>query len=171
MSLEQLSFLAQIISALVVMASLIFVGWQLKHAAAAIRVASSQAHSECYTDLAKCVIDSADFARIWRVGLADPKALRDDEWVRFVAYVNALFRLYESSRVQWLNGRLDDEHWRTVEQQVADFWPMPGLQAAWEARGHGFSKEFRLWFDNYMPEGGALPYARQLAPRFHPKQS
>ena len=164
MSLEQLSFVAQIMSALVVMASLIFVGFQLKHAASAIRVSSSQAHSECYTDLAKCVIDSADFARIWRTGLADPKALKDDEWVRFVAYVNALFRLYESSRVQWLNGRLDEEHWRTVEQQVADFWPMPGLQAAWKARGHGFSREFRDWFDNYMPKSDALPYAREQVP-------
>ena len=164
MSLEQLSFLAQIVSASVVVASLIFVGYQLKHAAAAIRVASSQAHSECYTDLAKSVIDSADFARVWRMGLADPKALQEDEWVRFVAYANALFRLYESSRVQWLNGRLDNEHWRTVERQVADFWPMPGLQAAWQARGHGFSDEFRNWFDNYMPEAEIPPYTRATDP-------
>jgi hypothetical protein len=160
MSLEQLSFVAQIVSALVVVGSLVFVGFQLKHAAAAIRVSSSQAHSECYTDLAKSVIDNADFARIWRVGLADPKALGDDEWVRFVAYANALFRLYESSRVQWLNGRLDSEHWRTVEHQVADFWQLPGLQAAWKARGHGFSSEFREWFDTHMPESGTQPYER-----------
>jgi hypothetical protein len=160
MSLEKLSFIAQIVSALVVVASMIFVGIQLKHAASAIRVSSSQAHSECYTDLAKSVIDNADFARIWRTGLADPKTLNDDEWVRFVAYANALFRLYESSRVQWLNGRLDDEHWRTVEQQVADFWQLPGLQAAWKARGHGFSGEFREWFDSYMPKSSTLPYIR-----------
>jgi hypothetical protein len=161
MSLEQLSFLAQIISALVVMASLIFVGFQLKHAAAAIRVTSAQAHLDCYTDLAKSVIDSADFARIWREGLADPKSLKEPEWVRFVAYANALFRLYENSRLQWINGRLDEEHWRTVEHQVADFWQMPGLQAAWKTRGHHFSKEFREWFELYMPKGESLPYDRE----------
>jgi hypothetical protein len=161
MSLEELSFVAQIVSALVVVASMIFVGFQLRHAAAAIRVASSQAHSECYTELAKSVIDNADFARIWRVGLADPKALSEDEWVRFVAYANALFRLYESSRVQWLNNRLDSEHWRTIEHQVADFWQLPGLQAAWKARGRGFSREFQDWFDCYMPESGAHPYVRE----------
>jgi hypothetical protein len=160
MSLEQMSFLAQIVSALVVVASLIFVGFQLNHAAAAIRVASSQAHLECYTDLAKSVIDDGDFARIWRVGLGEPKKLTEDEWVRFVAYANALFRLYEISRVQWTNGRLDEEHWRTVEQQVAEFWPMPGLQGAWKARGHGFSTEFREWFENYVPKTGTPPYVR-----------
>lgn len=160
MSLEQLSFLAQIISALVVVASLIFVGYQLKHAAAAIRVASAQAHLECYTDLAKSVIDSSEFARVWRVGLADPKALSEDDWVRFVAYANALFRLYEISRAQWQNKRLDEEHWRTVEQQVAEFWSMPGLQGAWKARGHGFSIEFREWFENYVPKAETHPYVR-----------
>jgi len=144
MSLEQLSSLAQIVSALLIVPSLIFVGFQLKVAAAAVRVAASQAHSERYTDLAKSVVDSADFARIWSDGLADPKHLKAHEWVRFVAYANALFRSYESSRVQWLNGRLDEEHWRTVEHQVADFWQMPGLQAAWEARGHGFSPIFAI---------------------------
>jgi len=160
MTLEQLALLAQIISAAVVVASLIFVGYQLKHAAAAIRVASSQAHLECYTELAKSVIDSDEFARIWRVGLAEPKSLKEDEWVRFVAYANALFRLYEISLVQWTNGRLDEEHWRTVERQVAEFWRMPGLQGAWKARGHGFSAPFREWFENYVPKVETPPYVR-----------
>jgi hypothetical protein len=160
MSLEELSFLSQIISAAVVVASLIFVGFQLKHAAAAIRVASAQSHLDCYTDLAKSVIDNADFSRIWRQGLADPESMTENEWVRFVAYANALFRLYENSRLQWTNDRLDEEHWRTVETQVADFWAMPGLQAAWKARGHGFSDEFRDWFDNYLPKSQVLPYQR-----------
>ena len=160
MSLEELSIIAQIGSSLVVVASLIFVGFQIKHAAVAIRASSSQGDSECYTDLAKSVIDNADFARIWQIGLADPKALKDDEWVRFVAYANSLFRLYESSRVQWLNGRLDSDQWWAVEHQVADFWQLPGLQAAWMARGHGFSSEFRRWFDNYRPESSTVPYVR-----------
>jgi len=160
MTLEQLALLAQIISAAVVVASLIFVGYQLKHAAAAIRVASSQAHLECYTELARSVIDSDEFARIWRVGLAEPKSLKEDEWVRFVAYANALFRLYEISLVQWTNGRLDEEHWRTVERQVAEFWRMPGLQGAWKARGHGFSAPFREWFENYVPKVETPPYVR-----------
>ena len=71
-----------------------------------------------YTDLVQSIIDNADFARLWSIGLTEPKNLTEDEWVRFVAYASALFRLYESSRVQWLNGRLDEEHWRTIERQA-----------------------------------------------------
>jgi hypothetical protein len=147
MSLEQLSFLAQIISAIAVIASLVFVGFQVNKATAAIRASSSQAHSGLYTDLVKSVIDDADFARIWTLGINDPKALKEEEWVRFVAYASALFRLYESSRVQWLNRRLDDEHWGTIERQAAHLRPLAGMQQAWKLRGHWYSPEFQRWFE------------------------
>ena len=160
MSLEQLSSLAQIISAAAVVASLIFVGFQLRHAAAAIRVSSSQAHSSLYTDLVQSIIDNADFAHVWSRGINDPKALQEDEWVRFVAYASALFRLYESSRVQWLNRRLDEEHWRTIERQAADLGQLPGMRSAWNLRGHWYSADFRHWFESLVPDKTASPYNR-----------
>ena len=160
MSLEQASFLAQIISAVAVIASLVFVGFQLNRATAAIRASSSQAHSSMYTDLVQSIIDNADFARAWSIGLTDPKSLSEVEWVRFVAYSSALFRLYESSRVQWLNGRLDEEHWHTIERQAADFGHLPGLQRAWNLRSHWYSAEFRAWFDGLTQTEQPSPYAR-----------
>ena len=138
MTLEQWALIAQIISAIAVIASLIFVGIQLKQAVNSIRSSSSQAHAGLYTDLVRSIIDNADFAKTWSIGLGDPKALKEEEWVQFVAYASALFRLYESSRVQWLNGRLDEEHWHTIERQAADFGHLPGLQVAWRLRGHWF---------------------------------
>lgn len=160
MALEQWSFLAQIASAIAVIASLIFVGVQLRQATSAIRATSSQAHSALYTDLVRSIIDNQDFARVWAIGLNRPSELTEPEWVRFVAYASALFRLYESSRVQWLNGRLDEEHWRTVERQATDFGHLPGLKIAWELRGQWFSPEFRSWFEGLAPAEAARPYAR-----------
>jgi len=160
MSLEQASFVAQIVSALAVIASLIFVGFQLKKASSAIRANSSQAHSGLYTDLVRSIIDNPEFARAWSIGINDPAALKEEEWVQFVAYASALFRLYESSRVQWLNGRLDEEHWHTVERQAMDFGHLPGLRRAWELRGHWFSPEFRNLFDGLDRGEHPRPYAR-----------
>lgn len=161
MTLEQWALIAQIISAVAVIASLVFVGFQLSQATAAIRATSSQAHSGLYTDLVRSIIDNADFARTWSIGLTDPKALEAHEWVRFVAYASALFRLYESSRVQWLNGRLDEEHWHTIERQAVDFGHLPGLQLAWKLRAHWYSPEFQAWFDGLAPAEEPQPYARR----------
>ena len=160
MTLEQASLVAQILSALAVIASLIFVGFQLRQATAAIRASSSVAHAALYTELVHSIIDNADFAEIWCRGLSDPKALTETEWVRFVAYASALFRQYESSRVQWRNGRLDDEHWHTIEKQAVSFGHLPGLKAAWRLRGHWYSRDFRAWFENLEPVETAEVYDR-----------
>src|SRR5688572_24134525 len=160
MTLEQASLVAQIVSAIAVIASLIFVGVQLKQTTAAIRGSSSEAHAALYTQLVHSIIDNADFARIWSVGLTDPKALREDEWVRFVAYSSALFRQYETSRVQWQKGRLDDEHWHTVEKQAINFRQMAGLKAAWKLRGHWYSPDFRDWFESLDASEAPSAYGR-----------
>lgn len=160
MTLEQLSLVAQIVSAVAVIASLIFVGVQLRQATAAIRASSSEAHAALYTELVHSIIDNADFARIWTIGLEDPKSLSDEEWVRFVAYASALFRQYETSRVQWLRGRLDDEHWRTIENQAISFGRLPGLEAAWKLRGHWYSPDFRAWFEGLRPYDAQGAYER-----------
>ena len=160
MTLEEWAFVAQIVSAIAVVASLVFVGFQLRHATAAIRATSSQAHSSLYTDLVQSIIDNADFARAWSIGVSNPNKLSEEDWVRFVAYASALFRLYESSRVQWLNGRLDEEHWHTIERQAADFGHLPGLERAWRLRGHWYSPEFRAWFEGLKTAGTPRPYAR-----------
>lgn len=163
MTLEQASLVAQIVSAVAVIASLIFVGVQLKQATATIRASSSEAHAGLYTQLVHSIIDNADFARIWSIGLSDPKALREDEWVRFVAYSSALFRQYETSRVQWQKGRLDHEHWHTVEKQAINFRHLPGLEAAWKVRGHWYSPDFREWFENLDASDARPAYGRDHA--------
>jgi hypothetical protein len=147
MSLEQASFLAQIISALAIIASLIFVGVQLRQATRAMRNSSSQAHSAIYSGVISTIIDNGEFASIWRRGLGDPASLNEDEWVRFVACASAQFRFFESSRVQWLAGQLNEEHWQNIEAQVNSFASQPGIQAWWELRCNWHSVPFRRWFE------------------------
>lgn len=160
MTLEQWSFVAQIISAIAVIASLIFVGFQLRRATDAIRAASSDAYSGAYTQFVQAIVENAEVADIWARGLREPRRLSEVEWIRFVAYVSAQFRLYESSRVQWLRGRLDDEHWQAIEHHALSFANQPGFIAAWELRGHWHSPEFRTWFESLAHADAPQPYAR-----------
>ena len=147
MSLEQASFLAQTISALAIIASLIFVGVQLRQATRAMRNSSSQPHSAIYSEIISTIIDNGEFASIWRRGLLDPTALSDDEWVRFTACTSAQFRFFESSRVQWLQGLLDEEHWQNIQAQVTSFASQPGIKAWWQLRRDWHSAPFRSWFE------------------------
>lgn len=165
MSLEQASFVAQIVSALAIIASLIFVGVQLRQATRAMRNSSSQAHSAIYSGVIAPIIDNAEFASIWRRGLSDPSGLNDDERVRFIACASAQFRFFESSRVQWLQGQLNEEHWQNIEAQVRSFVSQPGIQAWWKLRRHWHSEAFRAWFESLSPTDQKLLYGETSEPQ------
>lgn len=157
MSLEQAAFLAQIISAIAVVASLVFVGVQLRLATQAVRASTSQAHSATYHAIIAGIIQDGEFARIWREGLDDFESQSGDDRVRFVAYTSALFRFYESSRVQWLHGQLDAEHWHNIERQATSLGSQPGIRAWWALRRHWHCEEFQHWFECLTPaEAGSL---------------
>lgn len=70
MSLEQYSDLSQIIGAVAVVASLIFVGVQLRQNTKAVRAQTSQAHAVGYQQIIAGISNSGEFASIWRRGLA-----------------------------------------------------------------------------------------------------
>lgn len=156
MSLEQASFVAQIISAIAVFSSLVFVGLQVRQNTKAVRAASSQAHSAMYHALTDNIVNAQGFAETWRKALDNLDDLRDEELVRFFSFASASFRFFEASRVQWLRGLLDDEHWHTVEQHAMALAAKPGIQIFWELRRHWHCEAFQEWFDS-LPRSSPNP--------------
>lgn len=112
--------------------------------------------------------DDRGFATIWRKALADLDSLTEDELVRFFAFASAMFRFFEASRVQWLRGQLDDEHWHTIFEQAISLSVQPGMQAFWKVRRHWHCDDFQHWFET-LPASEARPIyhqgKRQKAPR------
>lgn len=158
MSLEHVFFLSQIVSAVAVVASLVFVGVQMRHAIEAVRGSASQAHSAIYYAINASIISNGELARIWRESLLDFDSQGPDAKVRFVALVSSIFRFYESSRAQWLRGQLDDEHWQMIERQAISFASQPGIKSWWKLRRQWHSAEFRTWFEALPAADGLTLY-------------
>ena len=152
MTLTDLSSLGSFISGIAVLASLIFVGFQLRQNTQAVRATASQAHASNLQQIVTPVVENGEVARLWRLGLLDIESLTDDEVVRFVAFTSGLFRFYESARLQWLHGQLDIEHWQNVALQAADFARQPGIKHFWKIRGHWHSAEFQKWYESLPKE-------------------
>ena len=161
MSLEQAAYLSQVIAAIAVIASLIFVGVQLRQNTMAVLAQTSQAHSIGYQQIIAGISDNGEFAHIWRVGLADYESLNPDERARFLAFTSTLFRFYESSQVQMLRGALDKEHWRTIEHQATDLVSQPGIQSWWAHRRHWHSARFQAWLEALPKQAPAAIYDQQ----------
>ncbi|HEY1547257.1 MAG TPA: hypothetical protein VGG28_05535 [Kofleriaceae bacterium] len=147
MSLADLAAIGSFVSGIAVLASLIFIGFQLRQNPRAVRAAASQAHAQNWQQITAPVVEGADFARIWRLGLEDVERLTDDERMRFYAFAGSNLRFFEGARLQWRHGQLDDEHWYNVEKTAIDFAASSGFRAYWALRRHWLSPEFQEWYD------------------------
>lgn len=78
-----------------VIGSLIFVGLQVRQNSAGVRQSAVQAHITAYQELFSNVIDSAETAKIVRLGLQDADALNDTEGMRFYAFASKVMRIYQ----------------------------------------------------------------------------
>jgi hypothetical protein len=160
MTLSDLASIGSLISGLAVLGSLIFVGFQLKQNTQAVRAGASQAHSQNWQQITTPIIESGDFARVWRLGLDDIEGLTDDERVRFFAFAGGTLRFFEGARVQWRHGQLDKEHWHNVERTAIDFAATSGFKSYWAARHHWLSPEFQAWYESLSQVGANSLYGR-----------
>jgi hypothetical protein len=151
MSLQQWSAVAQILASFVGIPSLIFVGIQVNLMTKTVKASSSQAHAAMYHSLSAAIADnSTGFASIWHRGLGGTDALSNEERVRFVVFVDSLFRFIESARIQWVRRQLYPEHWRGIEQQASFLAKQPGIKDFWRERRDWHSNEFQTWFTSLM---------------------
>jgi len=147
MSLSDLASLGSFVSSVAVVVSLVFVGFQLRQNTRAVVAQTSQSHAMNWTQLAAPYLESADLARVWRLGLSGMETLTEDERVRFIIAANALFRFSEASRLQWRHKQLDNVHWQNIESFLRDYASQPGIAQFWAARRHVHSTEFRTWYE------------------------
>ena len=164
MTLADLSSIGSFISGVAVLASLIFVGFQLRQNTQAVRATASQAHASNLQQIVAPIVESGEVARLWRIGLSGFDNLTEDEQVRFVAYSSGLFRFYESAHLQWRHGQLDGEHWQNVALQAADFCRQPGIKQFWEIRRHWHSAGFQKWYDALPKDAPRSIYQRPVGP-------
>lgn len=166
MTLNDIYLLSQIAAAIAVAASLVFVGMQMYQNTKAVRASTSQAHSTNYHAIISSLIDTEEFPEIWHKGSMAPQKLSEVERIRFTAWLSGLFRFYESSRVQWLNGNLDKEHWHTIEQQVISIVGFPGVKYWWSLRRQWHSPEFIAWVEALQPGPTEDFYGQYLAKEY-----
>jgi hypothetical protein len=153
MSLSDLAAIGSFVSGIAVLASLIFVGFQLRQNTRAIRAEASQAHAQNWQQITMQFAGSTEVARVWRLGLTELDSLTDDERVQFYGFAGATLRFFEGARLQWRHGQLDEEHWHNVVKTATDFAASPGFKTYWAVRHHWLSPDFQKWYESLSQQG------------------
>jgi hypothetical protein len=141
MSWDALAAVAELLGAILVFATLVYVAKQIRQNTAAVTTATYESVLSGYNSINMVVANNSDLARVASDGLYSPDALTDHETVQFGF-------LMQSFCNQWLkllrlrqSGALSSRDWESFAQVAAQVLGTPG--------GESFRKQNQLFVEVY----------------------
>ena len=142
MTLEDFYFISQIAAALGIMASLIFVGLQVRQST---RQAKADAAQSVHDNFAKWYMSFSEHPHLSKIavrGLAGLDKLTPEETMHFFTSLLAVMSYTQSAFHKWREGDLDDELWKSWERSSLSYFDSKGGKEVWELRKYGFTPSF-----------------------------
>ena len=167
MTLEDFYFISQIAAALGIMASLIFVGIQVRQsteqarkAEAARRADATQAVHDNFANMYLTFVSNLEAADAAAKGLKEPDALSDGENMVLLSGLMAGMSYMQSAYFKWQAGDLSDELWQAWQNSQVSYLTTPGGKRFWLGRKSNFHPEFAEYveanlLDQNLPENFA----------------
>jgi len=153
---EFLGGIGGIVAALAVVASLIFVGIQLRASVKQSRVDSYTQVTELWTNFTSATAANAESWTMWYRGTHDYEALNPEERARFGFLISMYFGILDCIMVhQDLGVWVSDETYRRAADQAYAVFKMPGVQSWWaENRGRVFAPKVESFLIMRAQSGG-----------------
>ena len=156
MGIQDLAAAAQILAAVAVTASVLYLALQVRQSNAESRAQARYSFVQAYGQLNLSLATSLQAASMMRRGMAEPAALTDDESLQFFLVLgqfgntwNALWELHE-------DGLFPAGLWVTVRKDILTVLRTPGGSAFWRDSGRGaFDPAFVAQVDAWLASGEA----------------
>ena len=160
----------EVLGAVAVVFSLIYVAAQVRQNTKALRGAATANAIASLRDWNKELIGNPSVARIWGRGVENMEDLDDDGRAQFITLAFNLFKTMEDMHFQFRQGSMDPEVWDGWESFAALYLKRPGSQQYWAHRRKLFSRPFRDWIDGLAPAEDLLSI-EQLATQSSPDRA
>ncbi len=129
--LNELSQIAEIIAAVAVVMSLIYVGKEVQSNTAAVRGAAMQAVATTDADALLTLAADETLSEIVRLGYQDPSQLTPTGAFRFHAFMTQFWLNFQNIYQQSELGLIDQSVWRSYVSVICRMAARPGVQKTW----------------------------------------
>jgi len=158
MNLEQLSFLAEIIAAVAVVVSLLYLGIQIKRS----RTQSENEAIDMLTNGRSAYIgllaENTELSYIVPKGLASKTKLTANEYFRYHSYLYRLFVGLEIGFIKWKRKGINDELWGAWNEAIHWWLGFPSVQKWWKNNSiGGFTVDFNKYVQSTIEQKKGEP--------------
>lgn len=153
MTLETLYFLAGILASLAVVVSLVFVGFQLRHAANQQRIATAAGYYDFFRDHMKAFEDPVLVEIFYRGMEGGWEALEPHERARLSVLYTMVTRGYQVMHYQARMGVFEPDFWKYTQNHFRDNLISKFYLDYWRIRRHHFPPDFQAMVDEMIELG------------------
>ena len=157
MKLSEAASWAEIVSALGIVISLIYVGIQVTDNTSAIRSETASNASTEFIDWYKHVSDDPDLMDVWLRGVTAPDTLDEQEMLRFVFLLHIIMLQFQNNYYLVEEGTLDAKMLSAINNTMATIRGTPGFAMYWSQRRELFFPEYQAFVEQLMFETEGLP--------------
>jgi hypothetical protein len=146
MSLEQASYLSQIIGAIAVLASLVFVGVQVRQNTKSQKVVAVDSLSAAIAAINVPAMESPVLGEALAMATLDWAAASREQRIVAHYFLFSFFKLCESAWYQRRANVLDDAQWVGWATMLRMYYHSLGVQSSWwPHRRHAYSPDFQAY--------------------------
>jgi hypothetical protein len=154
MNWEAISAIAEAVSAVGVILTLIYLAAQIRQNTASVRDATLQGLRADSVTFMENIFKDADLTRIWSFGSKGIESLRDLDRDRFHLLVLSCLRRFENIH-QLRHRGLMDEEWHGFRESFFELVSRPGIREWWSINAYRFNPTFRNFIDHEVNRRGA----------------
>ena len=150
MNWDAIGAIGEIVGAVAVFASLIYLAIQIRAQNKESRLGAIFEFTQLYNQITDAMTSDSGMADIW-IKVSSEKGLGcldDAEKIRFSNLQMKVTRMWENSYYQYNEGRLDERLWNSINIQASEVASLPAYKSFWQQRFHYYSDEFQRFVEN-----------------------
>jgi hypothetical protein len=138
--------IAEIVGAIAVVISLMYLAMQIREQTKQARSAAMHDMSVGFRDVV-AGFGEASVAKLFIKGRESVDELADDELLQLLAHCQCLFRFWEEAYYLYLSGKLEGETWAGMNRLFLSMMSVKIFGHAWEMRREYYGDVFRQMID------------------------
>ena len=147
---QALQAISETLGLIVVVGSLVFVGFEVRQNAKATRAATMNNIMGSWSDVYRGFSETENIAEIVWTSVQDPKSLSEVSLWRFSLQLTGLLHNFHNAHYQWKIGAYDEDTWVAQAEFLTNLLSLPGMRAVWDERKSMLSKDFQIYVDTQI---------------------
>jgi hypothetical protein len=169
MNWDAIGAIAELLGAIGVIASLIYLATQIRQSREQMRAATYQQLQQQIRESFNWQSHSPEIEQATRLGMADFKQLSEEDAHRFYVWAGGLVMACENAYYQYRIGMLDEDRWRVQRSIVQGTFSAPGVAQWWRSNPPipDLSPEFVALVEEILGEESERADQKHLSQRDH----